>query len=694
MTRLSKTLALFLICTLFLSVAALSQELPCEVGPRTIRAYSVANTNSICLVWPTNQYRLELRVARRVYTNRPTAWQNWVGIYAVTTSANQASQYCDTNVSSGIHYEYQISSFITNYVCSRYTTNQYWDYQYISTGAEVPLRDQRGNVILLVESSLAASLTTEITRLEEDLIGDGYRVFRHDVAASEVTAADWKTNVANTKALVRTDYNTDTNADWSIFIVGHVPIPYSGLSSPGSHTQNYGAHPADWYYADMDEGLWTDTTVSNSTATTIPPDTVVYSWNWNIPGDGKFDQSFIPSPAELRIGRVDLRNMPAFGKTEVQLMRQYLDRDHAWRHKQITTRDRGLIIPSGIPLENHNIYSSFFGSTTNTDLGLWLTYATNSANSYLFAASKGNGTFTRDIVLGSTTNFAATHLYAVFTTMHGSYYGHWDSAMHPNVVLLAPLAAEGYVLSTYYHEQMMSFDSSAMGEAIGYELYTMAANAFMPESTFFNIHKRYIQYGWIVNGNTYLYADRPNNYTTLMGDPTLRLRVVAPPTNVTVSIDGTDNVISWTSASDTNIHGYHLYRGPMTNQNGFMRITSTPVMTGSFRDVNAATVAYRYMVRTVKLEQTANRSYYNASQGIFAPLPPAGTSRLTATLSPVNGRTLLISGEPGRRYTVEYATNLSNVAAWYPLTNITLSAPTGAVSLANTNRLIFYRLKH
>src|SRR5437867_5675544 len=128
MTQLCKTLALFLMCTSFLSVTAFSQELPCAVGPKAIRAYSVANSNSISLVWPTNYYRLELRVARRIYTNRPSAWQNWSEIYAVSNStlAKEASEYCDTNVSSRIHYEYRISALITNYLCDFRTEVPYW----------------------------------------------------------------------------------------------------------------------------------------------------------------------------------------------------------------------------------------------------------------------------------------------------------------------------------------------------------------------------------------------------------------------------------------------------------------------------------------------------------------------------------------------------------------------------------------
>jgi hypothetical protein len=471
---------------------------------------------------------------------------------------------------------------------------------------------------------------------------------------------------------------TDTNADWSVFIVGHVPIPYSGLSSPGSHTENFGAHPADWYYADMDEAVWTDTSATNTTAD--------YPSNWNVPGDGKFDQNYIPSAPELRIGRVDLVNMPAFGKSEIELMRQYLDRNHAWRHKLFSVRDRGLIIPSAYPFDSHNTHASFFGSTTNCDLGLWLRDATNSASSYLFAASKGSGSFTRDNQIGWTTNFAATRLYVVFATMYGSYYGDWDSAMHSNVVLLAPLASEGYTVSTYYHENVMSVDASSMGEAVGYELYATGGNWFR------GARARYDSWAQAPTGAVYVINERLQGYTTLMGDPTLRTRMVAPPSNVRIATESGDNIISWNSAMDTSIQGYHVYRAPATNQNDFIRITSAPISAGPFRDSNAAAGAYRYMVRTVKLEETASRSFYNSSQGIFA-AGDESDSRLTAAMSALNARTLLIFGESGHQYTVEYSTNLSNVTVWYPLTNVTLSARTGSVSLDNTNSVIFYRLR-
>lgn len=72
----------------------------------------------------------------------------------------------------------------------------------------------------------------------------------------------------------------------------------------------------------------------------------------------------------------------------------------------------------------------------------------------------------------------------------------------------------------------------------------------------------------------------------------------------------------------------------------------------------------------------------------------AATLNLTPGSSQGNGPILLVSGEPGAQYTVQYATDLANGTAWYPLTNITLSGPTASISLANTNPAIFYRLKN
>ncbi len=605
-----------LLCSLllFAAMAAWAVNNACHSIPRQILGYStVSNSTAITLNWQTNQYRTELRIGRRLYTNNPAYWQTWTNFYTNlnATTVVQAGTYNDTNITVGLPYEYRISSLVTNWICDGETNLPTWSHEYINTGIQVPLKDTRGNLVLLVENGLTNSLASELSTLTNDLTGEGYKIFRHNVAAKDLTNSGWFNAVTNTKALVRADWATDSNSMWTIFIVGHVPIPYAGLSSPGGHLDNFGAHPADWYYADMSaETNWTDATANDVTAAETNA--------WNVPGDGKFDQSVLPTGPEMSVGRIDLRNMPAFPLTEVQLLQQYFARNHQWRHKQFTVRDRSLIITSQLPFEVHANYSSFFGSSTNTDHGFWMSDATNASSSYLFAASFGNGHYDQDFQIGYsnaptegwTTNIAKAPLYIVFATHFGSYYGDWDSWHHTNSVMQALLADSGYVVANLYHDNTMVFDSSSLGEPIGQEMFACANNYFPSVDT------RYLQSGYIAGGTTFDVTEQTRCFVSLLGDPTLKARVVAPPTNTTIMIDNPDKMISWGGSTDTGIVGYHIYRAPSTNLNQFTRLTSVPT-NSPYRDTNTASVAYTYMVRAIKLDGGTNRSFYNVSQGSF-----------------------------------------------------------------------------
>lgn len=589
-----------------LTVSVYYDELDCYVDPRSIRAYSVANTNVIYLFWPTNDIRQALWVSRREYTNRPSAWNSWSSLYTNTLTPTQQGQYIDTTVNSGIHYEYFVSSLVTNWVCGGDTNLPYWDYEYISTGTKVPVKDTRGNLILIVETNLASSIVSELTTLTNDLIADGYKVYLHEVLACDVDATGWTSAVASVRSLISTDYNSDTNSDWTLYLLGHVPVPYSGESSPGSHSENFGAHPSDWYYGDLN-GTWTDTTVSNLTATNI------WDHNWNIPGDGKYDQSYIPSAPELRVGRLDLTNMPAFSMTQAEVVKQYLDRVHLWKIKGYTARDRGIVYYytlNGNPYNSHSVCASVFGGGDVADVGDWLNNAGASTNSYLISDKAGSGQYTEDLQLGTTDDFATTNLYTVFSSMYGSYYGDWDSGMHSDQVLQAPLCSDGYTVSVFYRGYMMTLNAMSMDETISQELFSAAANYYA------TLASRYTRFAWIAGGTTNSAYENLDAYITLMGDPTLRLRMTSPPTNVIVTASGTNNSVSWTASSDTNIAGYHVYRAPTSDLNDFTRLT-TSVTTSPYSDSGAAGGAYTYMVRAIKLEESLNRSYYNASLGVF-----------------------------------------------------------------------------
>ena len=140
-------------------------------------------------------------------------------------------------------------------------------------------------------------------------------------------------------AEIRAAHETEVTKTRTLLLIGHVPVPYSGNISPDGHSNHRGAWPADVYYADLD-GEWTDLTVNTTSAERQA--------NWNVPGDGRFDQSTIPSPTELWIGRIDLSQMTSFankpnGRSELELMRQYFDKNHRFRTGQLNVSRRGLI---------------------------------------------------------------------------------------------------------------------------------------------------------------------------------------------------------------------------------------------------------------------------------------------------------------------------------------------------------------
>src|SRR5438552_6534274 len=231
-----------------------------------------ASPAQITLVWPQDTYMLPNSYT--VYRKAPTATSWGSG----TLLPGSATSYTDSNVIIGTPYEYQIVK----------STSQYTGYGYVYAGITIPATENRGKVLLVVENTYAANLTNELTRLQQDLVGDGWAVMRLEVGRND--------SVVSVKNQIKAQYNADPNNVKAVFLLGHVPVPYSGDIIPDGHYPDHqGAWPCDGYYGDMD-GIWTDTSV-NDTAASEPR-------NRNVPGDGKFDQSTFPAPLKLMVGRV------------------------------------------------------------------------------------------------------------------------------------------------------------------------------------------------------------------------------------------------------------------------------------------------------------------------------------------------------------------------------------------------------
>jgi hypothetical protein len=514
----------------------------------------------IILYWVGNAGANEYTLYRKLKTG--TAWGS-----PIATLPGNETEYVDDSVEAGISYEYKVVRTATNYT----------GYGYINAGIEIPAIENRGTLILVVDDTFSGPLSGELQRLKDDLEGDGWKVIQYNVSR---TAA-----VTEVKNLIVTAYNADPGNTKAVFLFGHVPVPYSGNINPDGHPDHKGAWPADVWYAEMN-GTWTDATV-NTTNATDPR-------NHNTPGDGKFDQSILPSDVELQIGRVDFANMPAFSSPEEELLKNYLDKDHAYRHKEFTAIHRGVIDDNFGYFSGEGFAASGWknmgplvgpGNVIAADY-----FTTMTGNSYLWSYGCGGGWYQGASGVGSTADFANSDLQGVFTLLFGSYFGDWDT---PDNFLRAALARGKMLTNAWSGRPHWQFHHMALGENIGYDVRVSQNNSNL---YFANYGSRFI-------------------HIAMMGDPTLRNDVVAPVSNVVATINGNYCNIAW-NASPESVVGYYIYMKNDT-MTGYIRFNEDPVTGTSYTDsCMLYPGVYNYMVRALVLQSSPGGTYYNLSQGI------------------------------------------------------------------------------
>ena len=596
----------------------------------------------ITLTWSPDDYgALSYTVYRKAKT--ATAWGTGTVLPGTTTS------YTDTSVVVGATYEYQIL---------KDATLGYLGSGYVFTGIQAPLVEDRGKLILIVENRHAAALATELARLQSDLTGDGWTVLRHDVATNDAPAS--------VRNLIIADYNADPTRVNTVFLFGHVPVLHSGNLDYDGHLAR--PMPADAYYGDV-------------------------NGNWSGSPD------YLPSDVELMVGRVDLFNLPGnFAPVpwpgEVELLRNYLNKDHNFRHKLVTVPHRALMGDRRGAEDGHAVaatgYRNFqplLGPGTvvqaNTDdvsaphvrWGPML-----AADSYLWAYGCGAGSPSAIGALG--TNGPYNDLYsidvvgrdvkAVFVMLYGSWFGDWDQ---PDNFLRAFLATPSLGLAACLAGEPHWFvHHMGLGETIGY-----GARLSMNNST--------------------LYRSQSNDFTraihiSLMGDPTLRMDLVAPPGLLGAQATSGSVLLNWQSSAEP-VLGYHVYRSA-TPHGPFARLTGSLVAGNSFTDATVAAGIYTYLVRAVALQTTPSGSYYNASQGVFVTVDAANIAlpiHLSMTWE-TNALQLSWNSQHGTGYRVLVKTNL-NQAGWMDVSG-TITA-TGATaswtdSAVNSQPQRFYRI--
>lgn len=477
-------------------------------------------------------------------------------------------------------------------------------------------RDRRGRVIVLVDRTLASALRTEVDQLLADLVGDGWAVTRHDVPRHDDNA--WKSgpinpayraDVAQIKSLVAAEYRASPEPTSAVLLIGHVTIPYSGVMAEDGHPDHFGAWPADAYYGDI-HGEWTDTTAST-------PSTVQSPLLRNVPGDGKFDQHLFPQPSrpdaprtvpglDLAVGRIDFARLPALrAKSERNLLRQYLDKTHRYRHKQLTFQQSALV-------------GGYFGNPYHVEsavlyhIGNLLAYrlyrpvlstvldgeALASGASAVWAIQGGYGDPTAlhnsasmnkglGIQRVATADLAGSKIKPQigFYVLKGSYFGDWNYT-DDNLLRAVLAPPDSGLAALWTRSTVWTVDLTGLGDPLAATLLTTSRG---------NVTAR---------------------TCSLLGDPTLRLFVTAPPVRLTGTRAGTSVRLAWSASPDA-ADGYLIYRSESGLDGPFVRLSPDPLRTTSYTDSNAPSGPLLYQVRACQLLTTGCGAFTNTSQGVM-----------------------------------------------------------------------------
>jgi hypothetical protein len=219
--------------------------------------------------------------------------------------------------------------------------------------------------------------------------------------------------------------------------------------------------------------------------------------------------------------------------------------------------------------------------------------------------------------------------------LFGSYFGDWNVT---NNFLRAPLASKGMTLTDCWSGRPeWVYHHMALGANIGY-------SAWISQNDYTNYFRTVL-----------LPADNQYRLVTpaLMGDPTLRMHIVAPPAKIWLAATKAGATVKWNKSADAQM-GYYVYR---TNglSKAWTRLNSSMATDTTYTDNTGGKGLYYYMVKAIKLQSSASGTYVNSSEGTMDTVTLTSSSlasgnkeikSLTVYPNPTSGRFIISwSGE-------------------------------------------------
>ncbi len=550
---------LILIALLFAGKASFAQA-PKDYSIQLTAAVQ-ENPAQIVLSWDSIAYATSYQIFKK--PKNSASWGPAMAFLGATDT-----MYVDNAVIVDSSYEYKMVALGVQTA-----------YGYIHAGIKAPAIHNRGAMVVMIDDYFSTLCAAELDQMIRDLAGDGWEIIRHDVSRTLPDVA--------IKAMIQADYAANPRVN-ALFIVGHIAVPYSGYIYPDGHPDHAGAWAADVFYADMD-GTWTDNVVNDNGATR--PE------NWNMIGDGKWDQNFLPSSTELEVSRIDFYDMPLFNKTEEEMMITYLNRAHRFKMDSITIAKRALIdenFGNSAEAFSANGWRNFPGFVGRESIYPIEFVQSIADSSFIWAYGSGGGSYTSASGVGTTNSFVNNPVNGIFTMLFGSYFGDWDSQ---NNFLRAPLCSDVPALTNCWagrpnwHLHHMS-----LGENIGYSAKVTQNNntLYIPTNT----------------GTRYIHI-------ALMGDLSLRMDYIKPPSGLSGGqLTDSSIFLNWAQSPDTSISGYYVYRADALYGN--YQLVSPLLTNHNFEDHGLATGTYYYQVRAMKPKMTPSGGYVNLSIGTLS----------------------------------------------------------------------------
>ena len=543
-----------------------------------------AETNPIRVIlnWPKQSVQQAV-VQRREFGRPQSTWEFLSTVQGITQFVDDSS-----SLRLGGKYEYRVGQGR----CA------------VSIGVQ-PVLENRGRVLLVIAANIVDDIQSSLEIFTSDLHGDGWSVERVSVPKHEPRRRSrYLRQIRELKSKITAFHRQSPTTQNVVLLVGNVPIPYSGFRAEDGHVKkgddHRGAWPCDAYYGDID-GVWTDERVSHHNQTSRS--------NSNRPGDGRFDQDFLPSALELAVSRIDFSNLPSItGKTlpgrpiyqreiEVGLLRRYFAKNHAYRMGALSFSKRA-VFKSYLPRNlwrnmDDNAFRSaaaLFGSEANALSEEDCFLSSKPVQWAFFAGFGGRSSVASGRYRTEFMNRPEFGPQAAFLMLYASWSADWNLRDSFTKSLLVKPQTGLAAMSSLHGKWQLS--SLALGEPL--------ARAFIETSE---------------------EVDRGNKVArslSILGDATLRMQVVSPVEGLLGSSveEGVSLVWEARNASAEDL-GTVIYRSARAS-GPFHRISGdAPIPGSSYIDPSANGREAYYMVRRAALTRSPAGAYVNLSQGRF-----------------------------------------------------------------------------